>query len=213
MKETIQRGRNGRRIKPKAQPPESLDKVPEADGYAHPEDRDITTDAVLSPLQFRSEEFARMNVNVIGEYADLRVMGVSAERAFVRVFGTGYQDFYLYARIDALEHNNVYRKLFASKFGLAKLDEMWNLKLSIYELLSLINNPFAKENVRLAALKELNVLYNITMIDQEGNTRPGKGLAEFYAQAAKDTGTRHPEPGTAEAVDYVAGVTGSSTGE
>lgn len=173
-----------------------------------PIERDITTTRILPPAQFRSENFARMNIDAIGEYADYRVIGWNAEKAFTRVFGTDYADIYLFARIEALEHNLVYRKLFASKFGQIELNEMWDAKISTYEMLSIINNPFTKCSTRLAAIKDLNVLFGIVIADPNGAQRPGSGWTDFYKDAqgsARVTQEKHPEPGSPEAEARLSG--------
>jgi hypothetical protein len=169
--------------------------------------KDIATTEVLSPYQFRSEQFARLNIQIISEYAEYRVIGVNPERAFTRVFGTDYADLHLYARIEALEHNLVYRQVFAEKFAAQRLDQMYNAKMAVHELLSLANNPFTKCATRLAAWKELNVLFDVTVIDEAGRTRKGKALSEFYnetpvSEKAAPT-TRHPEPGSAESEAFL----------
>lgn len=173
------------------------------------EERDITTVRVLPASQFRSEKFAQMNIDILNEYADYRVMGWNPERAFLRVFGTDYGDIWLLNRIDALEHNLIYRKLFASKFGQLKLDDMWNSKYAAYELISLVNNPFTKCSTRLAAIKDLNTLYGIVITDPNGNQTPGRNWTAFYEDQKGDgriTVEKHPNPGTPEAEAFTESV-------
>jgi hypothetical protein len=163
--------------------------------------RDYVTARILSAAYFRDEQFAHDNIELISEYADYRVLGWSPYKAFPRVFGTNYQDLWMSNRVEALEHNPVYRKVFAQKFGLLKAEDMWNPRLSVYELLQIINDPFAKEPTKLAAIKELNAMYAITVIDDKGNTRPGNSFSEFYdaSKGGNRIAARHPEPGSAEA--------------
>lgn len=191
----------GRRGKRKST--DELDQQDEViDEFVTSTKRDFVTAQILSAAYFRDEQFAQDNIELISEYADYRVLGWSPYRAFPRVFGTNYQDLWMSNRVEALEHNPVYRKVFAQKFGLLKAEDMWNPRLSIYELLQIINDPFAKEPTKLAAIKELNTMYAITVIDDKGNTRPGHSFAEFY-DASKGgnriASGRHPEPGSAEA--------------
>lgn len=174
--------------------------------------RDIATTDILPPLQFRSERFAELNIALVSDYADYRVVGWNAEKAFTRVFGTDYADLHLYARIEALEHNLVYRKVFAHKFGIVKLEEMYGPKLAVYELVSLMNNPFTKCSTKLSAIKELNVLFGITIVDESGKTRAGKTLNQFYEDENQPTpntkpnlANRHPDPGTPEAEAFLEG--------
>lgn len=171
--------------------------------------RDITTGsttAVQPPYVFRQEAFAQANIQIIAEYAGYRAIGVNAERAFLRTFGTDYADVRLSQRIDALEHNIIYRQVFIEQFAKVKLGDMWGVKMAAWEYLQLVNNPFVKDSTRLSAIKELNVMFNITMIDEQGRTRKGQGLKEFYDSVKGDgepkpavTSIRHPDPGTPEA--------------
>jgi hypothetical protein len=169
--------------------------------------QDILTTNILGPQYFRNEQFALDNLEIVSEYADYRVAGYSAERAFLRVFGTDYADLYLDRRIEALEHNIVYRKVFAEKFGQTQPSQMWDAKMAVYELLSLANNGMTKCSTKLAAIKELNILLGVTVVDDKGITRAGSSLDDFYknshaAKQAAETG-RHPEPGTDAARAYV----------
>lgn len=173
--------------------------------------KDIATTEVLAPYQFRNEQFAELNIALVSDYADYRVVGWNAERAFTRVFGTDYADLHLYARIEALEHNLVYRKVFAEKFAAVKMEQMYGPKLAVYELVSLVNNPFTKCSTKLAAMKELNVLYGITAIDDAGRTVKGKSLNDFYDENQPTPNTkpvvsekRHPEPGSVESEAFLA---------
>jgi hypothetical protein len=173
-------------------------------------DRDIVTTNVLAAVHFRSEVFAKANISHVSDYAEYRVIGWNAERAFTRVFGTDYADLHLYSRIEALEHNLVYRKIFAEKFAAVKMERMYGPKLAVYELLSLMNNPFTKCSTKLSAIKELNVLFGITVVDEAGRTTAGKTLKDFYGDnqptpesKPKLSTTRHPEPGSAEAEAFV----------
>lgn len=185
----------------------------EAEAFANDDavNRDIETISVMPPVQFRSEEFAKLNIAFISDYADYRVVGWNAERAFLRVFGTDYADLWLQSRIEALEHNLVYRKVFAEKFALVKMENMYGPKLAVYELLALLNNPFTKCSTKMSAIKELNVLYGITVVDAAGKTTAGKSLKEFYEEANQPVPNtkpvlsivKHPEPGSAEAEAFL----------
>lgn len=172
-------------------------------------EQDVTTTRVLKPIYFRDEDFARRNLQFVSEYAGYRAIGVNAERAFLRTFGTDYADLYLQARIEALEHNLIYRQVFIEQFAKVKIGDMWDVKMAAWEYLQLINNPFVKDSTRLSAIKEMNVLFGITVVDDNGRTRAGKGLKEFYADTVESEPTanttlpRHPNPGTPEAEAFL----------
>ncbi|XAO36781.1 hypothetical protein WP1_142 [Pseudomonas phage WP1] len=53
------------------------------------------------------------------------------------------------------------------------------------ELLQVVRDPTVKDSSRLPAIKELNVLAEITFVDEPGRTRVGRGLAGFYASEAE----------------------------
>lgn len=180
-------------------------------------DRDIVTTDVQSPRAFRSPDFANANIGLISDYADYRVMGWNPERAFIRVFGTDYGDMHLFARIEALEHNIVYRQVFAKRFGATPLSRMFSVKHAIWHWLSLLNNPFVRETVRATAIQQLQTIYGITVVDEAGNTKAVKTLDDFYEQesAANDstpTSFRHPDPGSPEAISFEAAIRDEAKG-
>jgi hypothetical protein len=171
---------------------------------------DIITSQPMSPWHFRQDTFAASHVKEVNEYAGYRALGVNSERAFLRAFGTDYADLHLQARIEALEHNVVYRKIFIQAFSQVKIGDMWDVKMAAFEYLQLINNPFVKDSTRLAAIKELNVLFGITIVDEGGRTKAGRGLREFYADtiqsetsASTQGAAKHPDPGSPEAEAYI----------
>lgn len=180
-------------------------------------DRDIVTSEVQPPRAFRDQNFANANIGLVSDYADYRVMGWNPERAFIRVFGTDYGDMHLFARIEALEHNIVYRTVFAKRFGATPLNRMFSVKHAIWHWLSLLNNPFVRETVRATAIQQLQTIYGITIVDEAGNTKATKTLDDFYAAEAKGeeasnpVSFRHPDPGSEAAIAFEAGIRGQST--
>ncbi len=183
-------------------------------------DRDIVTTEVQPARAFRDQTFANANIGLISDYADYRVMGWNPERAFIRVFGTDYGDMHLFARIEALEHNLVYRQVFAKRFGATPLSRMFSVKHAIWHWLSLLNNPFVRETVRAKAIESLQVIYGITVVDEAGNTKATKTLDDFYREeSANDPDEsnpqafRHPDPGSPEAIAFEDKMRGTSTGK
>jgi hypothetical protein len=199
------------------------DDLDAAFGGLDPRDRDIVTTDVQPARAFRDQGFANANIGLISDYADYRVMGWNPERAFIRVFGTDYGDMHLFARIEALEHNLVYRQVFAKRFGATPLSRMFSVKHAIWHWLSLLNNPFVKETVRAKAIDSLQVIYGITVVDEAGNTKATKSLDDFYRDeeatasgtegASNPQGFRHPDPGSPEAIAFEAEMRGETTGE
>ena len=172
-------------------------------------DIDLLTGGIKYPASnFREEIFIRQYRALVSDYLDLRILGVEPERAFLRCFGTDYYDQFITQRIEALEHNPAYRVEFAKRFGAQSVDQMFNLKVAVYEWLQLINSKATRDSSKVAALKELQVLYGMTVIDANGNTRAGKVLADFYLEQNQakpltaPTGELHAEPGSAAAEEF-----------
>lgn len=201
---------------PETPPRDPLDEW--LDGHA---ERDIVTTEVQPARAFRDQTFANANIALISDYADYRVMGWNPERAFIRVFGTDYGDMHLFARIEALEHNIVYRQVFAKRFGATPLSRMFSVKHAIWHWLSLLNNPFVRETVRAKAIESLQVIYGITVVDEAGNTKATKTLDDFYREEAATKGDdesnpqafRHPDPGSPEAIAFEEKMRGTSNAE
>jgi len=140
--------------------------------------------SLVPPDHFGDEEFAldKQNKKYFDLYIEYRVRGYHPHVAFRRVFGSDYMDSNAPQRIEMTEHNPYYRERFKERLKEIKIEELWETKTSIHELLSMARNPFAKDTTRLNAMKELNVLVGITVVDESGKTRAGRSLADFYSQ-------------------------------
>lgn len=139
-------------------------------------------DNVATPEDFASELFAMSNQLLFDEYIAMRVHGLSAFVAFRTLFGDLATDNWATARIYALEHNPYYRRNFKASLEATPVDQLWNPKMAIHELLQMVRDKFAKETARMNAIKELNVLCEITIVDENGKTKAGRGLDDFYAK-------------------------------
>lgn len=64
-----------------------------------------------------------------------------------------------------------------------KMATVWTPKRAMWELFQIVQDQFEKGSTRLAAIKELNVLSNITFVDAAGNTRV-RTLDDFYKEQA-----------------------------
>ncbi len=156
-----------------------------------------STTEKVAPIYFSDCEFVENNIQLIREYAELRANGFHSETAFCRVFGGQYNDNHLGNRIAALESNRAYLPVFEKALGAINYDKMWNPKMAAQEILAIARNPYIKSSTRLAAIKELNVLFGIIITDPAGNSRAAGHFSEFYKDEVQTK--RHPEPGTAEA--------------
>jgi hypothetical protein len=137
---------------------------------------------LASPSDFASELFAANNKQIFDQFIHLRISGTSAYVAYRMIMGEEYNDNFMQARIWSLEMNSYYQTEFKRQLALAKLSDMWNPKTSAFELLQIVRDPFAKHSARMSAIKELNVIADITIVDESGRTKAGRKLADFYAE-------------------------------
>lgn len=153
----------------------------------------------LPAILFSDESWLAENFDSFREYIEYRVHGYFASVAFRRVYGEENSgDTYTHHRIENLEATRLYRDLFARRLSEVKISELWNTKVSVHELLSLTRNPFAKDTTRLQAAKELNVLVGITVVDENGKTKAGASLEDFY----KTEGNSKPDESAAPATTH-----------
>lgn len=141
--------------------------------------------SIATPRDFASERFAQENKAIFDEYIELRIRGVNSAVAYRMILGDEYADNHAQSRIYALEMNPYFRKEFPLRLGLTPIADLWNPKVAVHELLSVVRDRFAKESARISAMKELNVITNITIVDDSGKSKPGRSLADFYATEGK----------------------------
>ncbi|AKF13698.1 TPA: hypothetical protein NH725_004728 [Pseudomonas aeruginosa] len=142
-------------------------------------------DDLVTPQEFADPQFAAINQKRFDLYIDLRVQGYSSWRVFRAIWGEEHMDGPAQARIFAMESNPYYRKQFKAKLNATRTSDLWNPKTALHELLQMVRDPTVKDSSRLSAIKELNVLAEITFVDESGKTRVGRGLADFYASEAE----------------------------
>ena len=125
--------------------------------------------------------FALMNVETFDKYIKLRVHGIHSMTAFRNVFPLDWMD---NSNGPARANNVEFNPYVISKLrdALATINpaELWNPKISVHEMLSLARDPYAKDSSRLGAMKELNILLDITVVDENGKTKKGRSLDDFY---------------------------------
>lgn len=150
--------------------------------HRHFDDDEDSAAYLMQPYEFANETFALNNLAIFDEYIELRIKGASSAVAFRISFGEEFvQDNNVTARIYAVEKNPYFKANFETKLQSTPIDKLWNPKLSVNMLLSIAVDKFAKDTARLSAIKELNILTNIVIIDENGKTKAGRGLADFYA--------------------------------
>jgi hypothetical protein len=142
-------------------------------------------EGLVPPKMFGDQKFAEMNRDIFDKYVEYRVRGYHSHVAFRRVFGEDYMDSVSHIRIEMTEHNPYYQAKFKQRLEQIKIDELWEAKTAVHELISMARNPFAKDSTRLNAMKELNILVGITVVDENGKTKAGRSLADFYENLSK----------------------------
>jgi deoxyribodipyrimidine photolyase-like uncharacterized protein len=161
----------------------------------------------IAPYLFEDANFAIAHKAAVDQYIEYRLHGHHTSRAFSRVFGENNQDAQTHLRIEALEHSAYFKQRFNARLKESKVDELWDTKKSVHSLLSMARDVFAKDSVRLNAIKELNVLCGITVVDENGKTKQGRTLADFY-RSPRMAPRALPTPGAANTTDVAPSATG-----
>jgi hypothetical protein len=136
---------------------------------------------------FLDEDFLKEIAVCVHWYARFRVQSVQSHLAFRRVFGPVNCDNNMYERIQNLECSIAYTRKFAEILEKTPIDKILNAKRAVHAYLDLAFNPNTRDASKVSALKEATVLAGITVLDEDGQTRLGNGMADFYAaqQAAR----------------------------
>lgn len=142
--------------------------------------------------EFAEPEFIKINLPFFERFVELRAHGYSSRTAFIRSFGAdnyGESPQAGYQRTQDIESSEWYCAAFELKLKELKANDLWNEKESIHQLLSIVRSEMAKDSVRLNAVKELNVLCGITIIDENGKTKAGRSLDDFYRSRTESSPT------------------------
>ena len=148
--------------------------------------------------EFADPEFIEVNKPFFDKYVAMRVHGYDPKQAFLSVFGAKHfgESQHGYRRIDAIESTQYYTQTFAEKLKQEPVAELWCAKKAIHTLLANVRSPFVRDSTRLAALKELNVLVGIVVVDENGKTKAGRNLSDFYDSVPKVDANAEPESTT-----------------
>jgi hypothetical protein len=156
----------------------------------------------LPPRVFGEHQFAVENALLFDRYVEYRLMGVPPGIAFRKSFPRQYCDDFqklpIYA--DAVEFNLYTIRRLRDKINEIDVSQLWNNKISIHEMLSIVRDPSAPAAAKARVMESLNLLAGITMIDDKGKTRLGSSLDDFYkdqAEMAKGTISATPAPAPA----------------
>lgn len=135
------------------------------------------------PEDFALLRFAQNNQALFDEFIELAVRGVDMASCMRLTFGEDMlSDQYAHARIWAIQRNPYYKGKFALRLKEIPSSELWNPKLAIHNLVKLALDPGAKDSARINAMKELNVITGITVVDELGQTKLGRSMDDFYSK-------------------------------
>jgi hypothetical protein len=136
---------------------------------------------LIPPYLFGTDRFLSDNEPFVNAYVLKRVMGVHPKRAMRDVFGAVNDDNDVMTRVAQLESTNMYQRKFDAKLASIPMSDLWRDRKAVHRLLELVESPYTKENVKRAAIADLNVLCGITVVDERGVMRKvGLTLDEFY---------------------------------
>ena len=140
-----------------------------------------------SPTELGNYAFAVANSDLFDKYVMLRVHGIHSVIAFKRVFPSNWdEDSNAHLRRAAIEFNPYVVSKLRDMLAVVAVGDLWNPRLSVHEMLSLARDPYAKDATRLGAMKELNIMCNITIVDENGKTKAGRSLDDFYNDLAHE---------------------------
>lgn len=133
--------------------------------------------------EFADPEFIELNKSFFDKYIALRVQGTDSRTAFIRVFGIDHlpqEAQGIHRRLEGIESTDYFNTHFDAALEATPVAKLWNPKRSLNELLCLVKGPLVKDSVKLNAVKELNIMVGIVIVDENGKTKAGRSLADFY---------------------------------
>lgn len=134
-----------------------------------------------APAQMATETWVKQNISTINEYIEMRVRGYQSIRTMRKIFGEEYYDSKIGSRVNHLESTEYFKAKFDERLREISMDKLWNDKLAVHKMLLIVNDDLEKGSTRLKAIQELNILIGITIVDENGKTRKGSSMADFYA--------------------------------
>jgi hypothetical protein len=137
----------------------------------------------IPPAMFEDERFAELNAELFDRYIDMRINGHHPQVILGKVFGPENDGNGSHLRVTHLERNPYYIRNFEARMRNFKVNEVWNANISLHETLKMYRDPMNKCGTRLSALRELNIMVGIVIVDENGKTKAGRSLADFYADA------------------------------
>lgn len=150
---------------------------------------------------FATPEFIEDNKSFYDKYIALRVQGYDPRTAFLRVFGAEHMPDGAQAidrRLEGIEATNYFNTHFNAALEATPVSQMWHPKRALNELLCVVRGPYVKDSTKLNAIKELNIMVGIVIVDENGKTKAGRSLSDFY-DGVEAVGGAKPVASTPEA--------------
>lgn len=144
---------------------------------------DATVNDPIPPYMFEDARFAELNQELFDRYIELRIRGHHPQIILGKVFGPENDGNGSHLRVRHLERNPYYMRNFEARLASVKTSELWNPNIALFETLSMYRDPSNKCGTRAAMLKELNIMVGIVIVDENGKTKAGRSLADFYSEA------------------------------
>jgi hypothetical protein len=107
-------------------------------------------------------------------YVEYRAFGHPPIIAWYKTFGMLDNTREDHARSERYEYNPVIQSLYEYKLKELSVDKLWTAKAAAHRLLSIALSPDSKCSTQVAAAKELNVMFGITIVDENGKTRAAR---------------------------------------
>lgn len=121
---------------------------------------------------FSNEFIAHFHKEARLRYVDLRADGHTSIAALTGAFGHEYvMTMNPFAYINLIETSDAYKRTLVAAVAAKKDNPIWDAQQAARVLFSIATDESAKRAERIAAAKELNVLFGITITDDKGNTR------------------------------------------
>lgn len=149
---------------------------------------------LLDVRKFVDPEYAEKYTKDFAAYVEARINGLTPEQAAIDAFQLIRYNVALYQARElglASDANPWVRERFQKALAAKDIKkELWPLHKAVHRLLSLIENPSVKDQVRLGAIDRLNIICSHTAMADGLQTAIGRKLADFY----RDQTTAPPPP-------------------
>lgn len=135
---------------------------------------------------FDNAVIAHYHRDALDRYLRLKAIGQSSRAALSGAFGFEYasvmnQQYY----IDLIESSDAYTSGLPKYVAAMKDHAVWSPEISARTLAAIATDQSLKASDRIAAAKELNVIFDVTVVDENGKTRRGgHTLEDFYRMKA-----------------------------